>query len=47
MQKKFKFHWLDGKTEVSKGTDVKDAFTRLGYGAGAIATLDWFEEVKE
>jgi len=43
MLKKFKFHWLDGKTEVGKGVNVSDAFTHLGYGAGAIIVLDWYE----
>jgi len=47
MLKKFKFHWLDGKTEVGKGVNVSDAFTHLGYGAGAIRALDWYEELPD
>ena len=43
MIQKFKFHWLDGSTEVGKGVDVADAFTHLGYGAGAIGALDYYE----
>lgn len=44
--KKFRFHWLDGKTDEGEGNSVADAFTRLGFGAGAMAALDWWEEVK-
>lgn len=43
--KKWRLHWLDGKTEDGFGTDIKDAFTRLGYGAGALQALDYFEEI--
>ncbi|MHC4300929.1 MAG: hypothetical protein ACYS7Y_26950 [Planctomycetota bacterium] len=44
--KRFRFHWLDGRVEEGEGTDVADAFTRLGYGAGAASILDYYEEVK-
>lgn len=44
--KKYRFHWLDGKVEEGEGRDVADAFTHLGYGAGALRVLDWHEEVK-
>lgn len=44
--KKFRFHWLDGKVDEGNGFDVADAFNRLGYGAGDVAALDWYEEVK-
>lgn len=43
--KKFKLHWLGGKTEIVEGLDIADAFRRAGYGAGAIGALDWYEEV--
>jgi hypothetical protein len=39
-------HWLDGKTETVKGSDIADAFSRAGYGAGAIRALDWYDIVK-
>ena len=44
--KKFKFHWLTGKVEIGKGTTVANAFSRLGYGAGATPALDYYEEIK-
>jgi hypothetical protein len=44
--KTFKFYWLDGKTDIGEGVDVADAFRSLGFGAGAISALDYFEEVK-
>jgi len=44
--KKFEFHWLDGKIEIGEGTSVSDAFSRLGYGGGAIAALDYFKEIE-
>lgn len=43
---KWKFYWFDGKVEVGIGETVKDAFTSLGYGAGAVRALDYYEEVK-
>ena len=45
--KTFIFHWLDGKVDVGCGYSVSNAFSRLGYGGGAIRDLDYFEEVKE
>ena len=42
----FRFHWLDGKTEEIWARDVQDAFSRLGYGAGAVAALNYFEVIK-
>ena len=44
--KTFKLHWLSGEVEVVKGYSISDAFTKAGYGAGAIRALDWWEEVK-
>ncbi|AYP69257.1 hypothetical protein Pylas_003 [Klebsiella phage Pylas] len=41
----FKFYFLDGSVEQGKGTSVSDAFTKLGYGAGAIASLDYYEQL--
>jgi len=45
IKKKFKIYWLDGKTEIIKGCDIVDAFTRAGYGAGAINAVDYYDEV--
>lgn len=44
--KTFILHWLDGKTEKVIGVTIADAFTRAGYGGGAIAALDYYEEKK-
>jgi hypothetical protein len=44
--KQFKIHWLNNQHEQTiVGTDIKDAFSRVGYGAGAMAALDYWEEV--
>ncbi|MHC4298016.1 MAG: hypothetical protein ACYS7Y_11995 [Planctomycetota bacterium] len=45
--KTFRFHWLDGKVEDSTGRTVREAFTRLGYGAGALPALDHYEDLGE
>lgn len=45
--KRYRLHWLDGKTEVVEGRDPADAMNRRGYGAGAVRALDYYEEVNE
>lgn len=47
MKKKFKFHWKTGRASIGEGTSPEDAFTHLGYGAGAVPALDYYEEIKE
>lgn len=42
---KFILYWLDGNTEIVEGTDIADAFTRAGYGHGAIRALDYYQVV--
>ena len=42
--KTFTFYWLDGQKDVGKGHSVADAFSRLGYGGGALAALDFYSE---
>ena len=42
---KYRFHWLDGKISEGKGRDVAAAFTKLGYGAGALAAIDYHEVI--
>lgn len=44
MKKKFTLYWLDGMKEVIEGIDIANAFTRAGYGAGALAALDFHTE---
>jgi len=45
--KKFKIHWLDGKTQTIEGRDFKDAFMRAGYGAGAVRAIDFYNVIKD
>lgn len=40
----YTFYWLDGSKSVSKGYSVQEAFSRLGYGGGAINALDFYTE---
>ena len=42
--KTYIFYWRDGKISIGKGNTTEDAFTRLGYGAGAIRALDFHEQ---
>ncbi|HMW11081.1 MAG TPA: hypothetical protein PJ987_11625 [Bacteroidia bacterium] len=41
--KKFRLYWLDGKTEIVEGDDIADAFSKAGYGAGAMKALDFYD----
>lgn len=45
--KRFKFFWIGGKTETSKGDDMVDAFRRLGYGMGAVKALDYWKRLTD
>jgi hypothetical protein len=38
---------LGGKTEIVEGADIADAFSNGGYGYGAVAVLDYYEEVTD
>jgi|688.fasta_scaffold1212527_1 hypothetical protein len=43
--KTFILHWLgSSEPETIKGYDIADAFRRAGYGDGALAALDYYEE---
>lgn len=44
--RRFRFHWRDDKMEEGDGHTVSDAFTRLGYGGGALRALDYWEDVQ-
>lgn len=44
---KFRLHWRDGKTEDIQGENLTEAFTKAGYGAGAVAALDFCEPLTE
>lgn len=43
--KMFILHWLHGKTEEISGYDIADAFSKAGYGGGALGALDYYEEI--
>lgn len=43
----YTFYFMDGTVHTGEGTDVGDAFSRLGFGHDAIATVDIFEEAKQ
>ena len=43
--KAFKLTWLGGKIEIIRGQTIADAFSKAGYGGGAIRALDTWEEV--
>jgi len=40
----FKLHWNPNNTEIIHGTSIADAFTKAGYGAGALRALDFHSE---
>ena len=44
---KFRFFWKDGTVSTGEGERSTDAFTKLGYGKGAVEALDYWEEVDE
>ena len=44
---KWKLYWLDGRTEIIEGDTIADAFTKAGYGMGAIGALDYYEPIEE
>lgn len=41
--KTFTLWWLDGTRNVVQGLTIADAFTKAGYGGGALAALDWYD----
>lgn len=43
--RKYRFYWLDGRTNEGEGVSVADAFRRLGFGAGAMPALDYYKEI--
>lgn len=40
--KEFTIFWKDGKREVLTGSSAANAFTRAGYGAGAMGAVDFY-----
>lgn len=41
-EKDIVLYWKDGRKETIRGHDFPDAFTKAGYGHGALMTLDFF-----
>lgn len=41
---KYKFVFIDGTTETGVGVSPAEAFSKLGYGLGAMKALDYFRE---
>jgi len=39
----YKFHWADGTVDVMASETPEAAFNKLGYGAGAMRALDYYE----
>jgi len=39
---KYFLYWMDGNKEIVLGTSIEDAFTKAGYGAGALRALDFY-----
>lgn len=44
---KYRFNWRDGSVSEGHGTTPEEAFTHLGYGAGAARALDYWERISE
>lgn len=43
----YRFHWMDGTITESTGQTPAAAFTKAGFGYGAMSVLDYYEEIKE
>ncbi|MDE0943559.1 MAG: hypothetical protein OSB58_14150 [Alphaproteobacteria bacterium] len=43
----YRFHWPDGVKSEGRGVDVADALERLGFGADAAKTLEFYEVIEE
>ncbi len=39
---KFTVFWRHGRRDVFEGRDIADAFSRAGYGGGAIRVVDFY-----
>ena len=45
--KTYILHWKTGELDRVSGKDIVDAMNHAGYGAGAVAALDYYEEVEK
>lgn len=41
--KKYEFFWTDGSSFQSSGRTPEEAFSKAGYGAGAVKALDYYK----
>jgi hypothetical protein len=44
-EKTFRLHWGFGKTQDVSGRTISEAMALAGYSAGAIWSLDYYEEL--
>jgi len=42
--KKFTLYWLRGDKTLVEGKTISEAFSKAGYGNGAIPALDFYSE---
>lgn len=42
--KEFTLFWLNGESEIVKGSDASNAMTLAGYGVGAVRALDFYAQ---
>ncbi len=40
----YTLYWHNGDRNIVKGVSIEEAFTKAGYGAGAINALCWYDE---
>ena len=43
----YRFPWPDGVSSEGRGMDVADALEKLGFGAEAAKTLEYYEVLEE
>lgn len=44
MDQFFTLYFKNGKREIISGESINEAFTKAGYGAGALAAVDWYDQ---
>lgn len=44
--KSYKIYWLDGSTEIIKGTSIENALSEAGYNAYYCEEICDFEEIE-
>jgi len=46
MEKTYRIFWIDGTDTLIYGNDIASAFTKAGFGAGAVKAIDYYKEVE-